>query len=93
MVAIYSLPEEPDAGQLPVFCIKQLRFLMFHFTSKVRICRMHNEGSDRQNKPIQISLKSLTGPQKVFFTDITVLPLLPTSFVDPVEEVPFLALQ
>lgn len=61
---------------------------MFHFTSKIRRYRAHNEGSKRQNKPSQI-----TESQKVLFTDITVLSLLPTGFVDPAEKVHFRALQ
>lgn len=36
---------------------------------------MHSEGSERQNKPSQISLKSLTGPQKALFTDVDDLSL------------------
>lgn len=54
---------------------------------------MYNEGSDRQNKPSQISLKSLTGLQKVLFTDVAALSLLQASFVDPAEKVLDLALQ
>lgn len=54
---------------------------------------MHNEGSDGQKKPSQITLKSLIGLESILFRDVAVLSLLPTSFVNPVKKACFLTVQ